>query len=71
MASEGTTGTTKIQRLEKGNKKRTARHADVMNELIDAINKLYELKVSGGLGKLIVADGNVVLQLNTTECPEE
>ncbi len=71
MADEGTTGGTKIERLKKGDKDRTARHADVMNEIIDKLNALHNMTVSPqGAGKFIYADGNIVLQLNTTDqCP--
>jgi hypothetical protein len=70
MADEGKSGGKKIARLTKGDKKRTARHADVMNEIIDAINALYAMEIiPQGTGKLLVSDANVTLVLNTTECP--
>jgi len=70
MADEGKTGGKKIARLEKGDKTRTARHAEVMNEIIAAINALNNITVSpAGIGKFIYSDGNVVLQLNTEKCP--
>ena len=54
----------KIERLKKGDKERTARHADVMNELIDQLNAWGAIKVSpDGGGKFIFSDANVILQL--------
>ena len=64
MAAEGQKGGNQIARLQKGKSDRTARHADVMNEIIDALNKLIMLTVKpDGAGKLMMADGNAVLQL--------
>lgn len=64
-------GISKIARLAKGDKARTARHADVMNEIIDRLNAVLSMTLSpGGIGKFVYSDGNVVLQLNTTDtCP--
>ncbi len=63
--AEGATGGQQIARLEKGDSTRTARHADVMNEIIDAINKLYAMTVTPqGAGKFIWADANGVLALD-------
>ncbi len=65
MADEGTSGGQEIARLEKGDSTRTARHADVMNEIIDAINKMYAMQVTPqGAGKFIWADANGVLDLS-------
>ncbi len=53
-----------IDRLEKGDTERTARHADVMNEIIDRLNSLLNATVSPPkIGKFIYSDTNVVLQL--------
>jgi hypothetical protein len=62
--AEGETGSGQLQiaRLEKGNKDRTAMHADVMNEIIDKLNALLAMQVQPA-GKLIVSDANVVLDL--------
>src|SRR5262245_43430275 len=65
MADEQKAGSKqKIARLEKGNTTRTARHAAVMNEIIDAINARYALKVSpDDAGKFFFSDSNAVLAL--------
>jgi hypothetical protein len=71
MAEEGT-GKSTIARLEKGNTERTARHAQVMNELIDGINSLrnatvrIQEAVTGETpnGKWITSDANTVLDLH-------
>lgn len=62
--AQGGTGGQQIARLEKGDSTRTAMHADVMNEIIDAINKMLALTVSPqDAGKFIWADANGVLQI--------
>jgi len=68
MADEGQSGSKFITRLEKGDNTRTARHASVMNEIIDGINSLLGMKVtrSGeGDGKLLTSDSNTVLDLGS------
>jgi hypothetical protein len=68
MADEQTGGR-KIQRLSKGDKNRTARHAAVMNELIDAVNMLTNGSLSPpGIGKIVYSDGNWVIQFNIDKC---
>jgi len=63
--AEGNVGGKEIQRLAKGDKSRTARHSDMMNEIIDALNALQNITISPqSLGKFVYAAGNVVLQLN-------
>jgi len=44
---------------------------ETVNKLIDIVNALQSMTVSPtGSGKLIVSDGNAVLQLETTnDCP--
>jgi hypothetical protein len=60
--AEGESGGKKIERLAKGDKTRTARHASVMNELIDKVNLLLAMTVSPMTkGKFIFSDANVVL----------
>jgi hypothetical protein len=67
MANEGATGGVKIARLEKGDRKRTALHADMMNEIIDKVNSLLSMSVSpDGAGKFIYADANTVLEIKAT-----
>lgn len=54
-----------IQRLDKGDKTRTARHASVMNEIIDRVNALTNLRVQPGKdenGKFLLSDSNAILQ---------
>jgi hypothetical protein len=52
----------KIEPLTKGDSTRTARHADVMNEIIDKVNLLLAMSVSPqGSGKFLVSDSNIVL----------
>jgi hypothetical protein len=60
----------KIERLSKGDKNRTAKHAAVMNEIIDALNTLLAMTVVSdttadkpNAGDFIYSDGNVVLKL--------
>ena len=61
--AEGATGGVKIARLNKGDSKRTAMHADVMNEIIDRLNALLSMTVSPArAGKFTYADANVVLE---------
>ncbi len=65
--AEGQSGGQQIARLEKGDSTRTAQHADVMNEIIDAANKFYSMTVTPqGAGKFIWADANGVLQLDVS-----
>jgi hypothetical protein len=66
MADEGQSGALKIERLAKGDTTRTARHAEVMNEIIDAINAMRNGKVirsGSGKGKLLHSDSNMVIDL--------
>jgi hypothetical protein len=64
MADEGQTGVKKIERLSKGDKTRTALHAQVMNEIIDAINALRSATVKpDNTGKFHFSDSNTVLEL--------
>lgn len=63
--AEGATGGTRIERLKKGDKTRTAQHADVMNEIIDKLNALWSMQVvPGTAGEFFYSDGNVVLLSN-------
>ncbi len=64
--AEGQTGTpAKIERLKKGDSSRTARHADVMNEIIDKLNAILSLTVSPtGAGNFIFSDSNGILRLD-------
>ncbi len=63
--AEGATGGQQIALLEKGNSDRTAQHADVMNEIINAINKLYAMTVTPqGAGKFIWSDANGILDIS-------
>lgn len=75
MATEGQSGAQQIARLEKGDSTRTAMHADVMNEIIDAVNRMLALTVSPqGAGKFIWSDANGVLQIEAstgTGCGDE
>src|SRR5216117_3317506 len=52
-----------IEPFKAGDKERTARQADVMNEIINRLNSLLSMTVADNLGKFIYADANVVLQL--------
>jgi hypothetical protein len=69
--AEGASGGRQIARLAKGASDRTARHADVMNEIIDAINALRNITVAFPVpetgatnsGKFIFADANTALNL--------
>jgi hypothetical protein len=70
MATEGQSGGKQIARLKTGDKTRTARHADVMNEIIDALNALQNMTVSPtGTGKFIYSDANAVLDLTNALIP--
>ena len=54
-----------IDNVEKGDDSRTMMHADVANEVIDALNLLLGLTVTpDGAGKLMLSDGNAVLALD-------
>jgi hypothetical protein len=60
--AEGGTGGKKIERLSKGDSTRTARHADVMNEIIDRVNSFLGMTVTPkGKGKFIFSESNIVL----------
>ena len=66
--AEGSTGDLIIERLRPGDKTRTARHAGVMNEIIDRLNAFTNatVKISEGeaaAGKFILSDSNMVLDL--------
>lgn len=71
MADEGGSGSRKIARLTKGDKTRTARHAAVMNEIIDRLNAFSNAKVirekansdGSASGKIVQSDANWVLHL--------
>lgn len=72
MADDGGGGLKNIARLSTGDKSRTARHASVMNELIDRVNALSNVRVTTQKtttpdekpsGKQIVSDANSVLTL--------
>ncbi len=67
----------RITRVTKGDKGRTMMHASVANEVIDKVNEhdaiiqaLKKMMVSPqSAGSFKWSDGNVVLILNTTQCP--
>jgi hypothetical protein len=59
----------KIERLKKGDKQRTAMHADVMNEIIDVCNMFLSGAMSPqGLGKIVYGDKNWTIEFNTEKC---
>jgi hypothetical protein len=73
MADEAQSGAKKIARLSKGDKARTARHAAVMNEIIDAVNAILSGSVlikqdlntgDNPTGKFHFADANSMLELH-------
>jgi hypothetical protein len=73
MAEEGAGSSKQIARLEKGNSERTARHAEVMNEIINRLNGFSTATVRitnlvpgvQPTGQFLVSDSNVVLELKT------
>jgi hypothetical protein len=63
------TTATEIAEFTKGDKERTAMHAESINELVKAINKLLKMEVKPE-GKLTVSDANAVLEVSGTGCDE-
>jgi hypothetical protein len=64
--AEGQSGAKEIARLIRGDSTRTARHADVINEIIDAVNALRNAKITrsgSGDGKFLTSDSNTVFDL--------
>ncbi len=75
--AEGAIAGGKIARVAKGDKGRTMMHAAVANEVIDKVNEhdaiiqaLKKAMVSPqSAGSFKWSDGNLVLILNTVQCP--